>query len=329
VKEIGFCVVGLGMGRSRSKMVAETEGARLVSVVDIIKEKADDVGKELDCKAFYNTTDAFQDDEVDVVFVMTPSGAHAEVAIEALEAGKHVISTKPMEVTLAKCDSMIAAAKKADRMLCVDFQERYNPENQKIRHAVDSGLFGKLVLGEARLKWFRTQQYYDDGGWRGTWEMDGRGALANQSIHVIDLLYWIMGRPQQVIGKIYTLTHDIETEDLGMAFLEFENGAVGTILGTTTFPENSLWGLEVNGSEGGVVAPIGTEYHWKFLPEVAERREQIQTLFPQSNIAEDVVSHFHNGTPLICPGEDGCRAVEILCAIYESARNGGKPVTLG
>jgi len=328
VKEIGFCVVGLGMGRARARMITQTEGARLVSVVDTARDRADSAGEEFGCKVFYTTGEAFQDREVDVVLVMTPSGTHAAVALEALEAGKHVITTKPMEVTVEKCDAMIEAAQKANRVLCVDFQERYRPANQQIKCAVENGLFGKLVLGEARLKWYRTQQYYDEGGWRGTWAMDGGGALANQSIHVIDLLYWIMGRPQQVIGKIYTMTHNIETEDLGMALLEFENGAVGAILGTTTFPANDYWGLEINGSEGGVIAPIGQEYEWKFLPEFAHRRDQLRTLFPQRNVIEDMVSHLHQGTPLVCPGEDGRPSIEILTAIYESARQGGAPVRL-
>lgn len=326
--DVGFCIVGLGMGAQRAKELIDTPGAKLVSVVDLNADRAKEIGARHSCRWSANTREAFKDDEVEAVLVMTPSGLHAEVAVEALEAGKTVIVTKPLEVSLERCDMILAAARKSRGRLGVDFQERYTAENQKIKRAADEGLFGRMLLGEARLKWFRDQAYYDRGGWRGTWRMDGGGALANQTVHVIDLLCWIMGRPTKVIGRTYQLNHKIETEDLGMAMLEFSSGAVGTILGTTTCPGGTYWGLEIHGAEGGVNAPMGSPYDWRFLDAVKERRDQLKTIYPHRNIFEDVTSALRQGTPLACTGEQGRTTVEVLTAIYTSARNGGAPVTL-
>ena len=329
MNDVGFAVVGLGMGRVRAKQIKDTAGAKLVTVVDANRDRAREVGEELRCAWTDQLDRALDNDEVDVVLVVTPSGLHAEGAIASLEAGKHTITTKPMEVSLEKCDAMIAAAEKADRLLGVDFQERYSDVPQQIKFALDRGLRGEPVLAEARLKWYRSQEYYDAGGWRGTWKMDGGGALANQTIHGIDQLVWFMGRPKSVVGRIGCFTHEIETEDLGMAMIEFESGTVGTVLGTTTFPDNACWGVEVHGSEGGVLANFGEDPRWFFVENCKERQQQLARVVPHRNIAEDVVSAVQRGTPLVCDAGQGRLSVELLTAIYDSARNGGTPVELG
>lgn len=328
MSEIGFAVVGLGKGRVRAQTIVETPGARLATVVDIDAERARRVGEEMECPWTVSLDDALKDDAVDVVFVLTPSALHGDLAIQALEAGKHAITTKPMEINVEKCDAMIAAANQAGKLLGVDFQERYSDTGQKIRYAIDEGLFGTIVLGEARLKWYRSQEYYDVGGWRGTWKMDGGGALANQTIHNIDLLVWYMGRPKAVNGRIGTFTHAIETEDLGIATIEFESGAVGTILGTTTFPQSVYWRMEVHGSEGGVQADLDGEVKWSFFEGMSDREQQIQRLNERRNIIEDVISAVNEGTPLLCDAQQGRASIELLQAIYESARNDGKTVRL-
>ena len=326
--EVGFAVVGLGMGRGRAQMVRDTEGAQLVKVVDLRSELAREVGEELQCAWADSLDEALNDDDVDVVLVMTPSGLHGDVAIKVLEAGKHAVTTKPMEVTVEKCDAMVEAASKAGKFLAVDFQERYTDLAQKTKYAIDQGLFGKPILCESRLKWFRTQAYYDAGGWRGTWAMDGGGALANQSIHVIDLLVWFLGAPKQVIGRMGTFTHKIETEDLGMAIIEFQGGAMGSIVGTTTYPQGIFWGVEVHGSEGGVSANLNPdgEVAWSFLEGMETREDSLQRVAPVQNIVEDVVSAVRDGTPLVCDGQQGRRSVAVLNAIYASARANGRPV---
>jgi len=190
---IGFVVVGLGMGRHRARMVAKTEGARLVGVADLRAELAQRVAEELGCEWHTDFRTFLDRPNVQVVWVMTPSGVHADVAVPALEAGKHVIVTKPMEVTLERADAMIAAAERNGRLLAVDFDMRFLKGAWQIRQAIADGMFGKLILLEGRLKWFRSQEYYSQSGWRGTWRYDGGGSLANQTIHLIDQLVWLGG----------------------------------------------------------------------------------------------------------------------------------------
>jgi len=201
-----------------------------------------------------------------------------------------------------------------------------NQPGQIVRNPLNRFEGFTRILGEARLKWHRSQEYYDAGGWRGTWKMDGGGALANQTIHNIDMLVWFMGRPKTVTGRINRFTHDIETEDLGMAMIEFESGAFGTILGTTTHPGDAYWAMEVHGAEGGAIAKIGKETQWFFLD--AEREAQLARLNGHQNVIEDAVSAVRNGTPLICDGQQGRMSIELLNAVYESARNGGKTMEL-
>lgn len=327
MSEIGFTIVGLGVGVERGRMVQRTPGAKLVGVVDINAALAQKTADELGCQWTTKLEDALSDPKVDVVIIMTPSGLHGPMAIAALEAGKHAITAKPMEVTLAKCDAMLEAQEKSGRLLGVEYNFRYHDANQKIRYGIDHGLFGQLILGEARLKCYRGQAYYDKGGWRGTWALDGGGALANQTTHFIDLLCWFMGRAKRVTGKIRTFTHQIEAEDLGLALIEFESGAVGTVVGSTTAPGAMCSGVEIHGSEGGVLT-TRQEEEWFFLDGLGDRQDLLQRTRPHTNIVEDVVSALNEGTTLVCDGQEARYAVELLTAIYESGQNGGTPVEL-
>ncbi|HTL51696.1 MAG TPA: Gfo/Idh/MocA family oxidoreductase [Planctomycetota bacterium] len=327
MSDVGFAVVGLGMGHPRAQTIKKTPGASLRWVIDINAERAEAVGKELDCKWSANINRALKDSSVDVVLVMTPSGLHLPTAMKSIKAGKHTITTKPMEVTLKKCDKMIEAAEKAGVMLGVDFEERYKDTNQKIKFALEKGLFGKVILCEARLKWYRSQDYYDKGGWRGTWKMDGGGALANQTIHQIDLLRWFMGKPKSVIGLTGIFNHKIETEDLGQALIEFESGARGGILGTTTFPGNPYAGMEIHGTEGGVIT-TRPEPEWYFLEPFAARKEQLARQVVWKNTVENAVAAVREKAPLLCSGKDGRTAIELLETIYKSGRKGGRPVLM-
>ena len=327
VTDVGFSVVGLGMGKGRAGQVVQTNGARLVSVVDLNESLAKEVGGKHGCKWTTDLDDALHDGDVDVVFVVTPSGLHGEIAVRALEAGKHAISTKPMEVTPERCDTMIEAQQKTGKLLGIDFQERYLESNQFVKFAMTEGLLGKPVLGEARLKWYRSQPYYDKGGWRGTWKMDGGGSLANQSIHWIDLLQWIMGDANRVWAKTGTFTHQIETEDIGSAMIEFKSGAMGGILGTTTFPGDPFAGLEIHGAEGGFIS-TRTEPEWYFLEGMEDRKQKLERLTPANNIVEDFVSAVRDGTPLLCDGEEGRKSIALLAAVYQSGLQDGAAVTL-
>lgn len=317
---IGFVVVGLGMGRHRARTVAKTEGARLIGVADVRAKLAQKVAEELECEWHTDFRTFLDRPDVQVVWVMTPSGIHADIAIPALEAGKHVIVTKPMEVTLERADAMIAAAERNGCLLAVDFDMRFLKGAWQIRHAIAEGLFGKLILLEGRLKWFRSQEYYSRSGWRGTWRYDGGGSLANQTIHLIDQLIWLGGEVASVeAARIGVFAHDIETEDLGMAVLRFRNGAMGTVLGTTTCPRDVYAVVEVHGDKGGAILDISGQVRWFFRDESVAPPEVSP---PFANSAENMVAALREDASLICEGREGRKSLELLTAIYRAAQTG-------
>lgn len=308
------------MGRHRARTVTQTPNAQLIGVADINPERAQKVADELGCewqtdfRAFLDRPDVY------VVWVMTPSGLHADIAVPALEAGKNVIVTKPMEVTLERADAMITAAERNNRLLLVDFDMRYLKGAWQIRQAIVDGLFGKLILLEGRLKWFRSQDYYSRSGWRGTWRYDGGGSLANQTIHLIDQLVWLGGEVERVeAARIGVFAHAIETEDLGVAIFRYRNGALGTVLGTTTFPKDAYAVVEVHGDKGGAILDVNGQVRWFFRddsvapPEVAP---------PFANSAENMVAAIHNGALLVCDGREGRKSLALLTAIYRAAQTG-------
>lgn len=317
---IRWGIVGLGMGRGRAKMVTETPGAELSAVCDINRELASEVADELGCRCYTDFDDILNDPEIDVVFTLTPSGLHMDQCMAALDAGKHAVTTKPMDVSSAKCREAIQAASRAGRVLAVDFGFRYSEIAYLIRESIDRGLLGRLILGEARLKWYRSQDYYDAGGWRGTWKMDGGGSLANQTVHQLDLLLWFMGKPKRVRAQCGIFSHQIETEDLGMAMLEFENGAYGAILGTTTFPQNAYSGIEIHGEKGAVVAIGDTKWYFRDPEDEKNLPYDYAVKYPHKNIIEDIGSAVRSGTRPLCDGEEGLRTVELLEALYRSSR---------
>lgn len=319
---VRFAVVGLGMGRNRAQLIKDTTGAELTCVVDLNQELARKAGADFGCDWTTDLDDALGRSDVDVVMVMTPSGLHAELGVACAQAGKHVITTKPMDVSLEACDRLIAAADAAGVTLGVDYQSRYVDTNVQVATALQQGMLGRPLLGEVRFKWFRSDEYFaHGGGWRGTWKMDGGGSLANQGSHLIDLLLWFMGDPERVYGEAAVVNHDIETEDIGMAILRYPNGARGAIVGTTTFPTNAYFSAEVHGSEGGVLIDAALTGEARYFGDGIEQRlAAIDN--PLKNIVEDVVSCLEQGTTLRVDGREGRRTVALLEAIYRSSREG-------
>lgn len=325
MEPVRFAVVGLGMGRNRSRMVKATKGVELSLVVDMDEERARSVGEELDVPWALSLEDALCRDDIEVVFVLTPSGTHADIGIEIAKSGKHVITTKPMDVSVEACTRLIRACEEAGVHLLVDFQSRYVQGNIAVQRAMAEGWLGKPILGEFRFKWYRSQEYYDDrGGWRGTWSMDGGGSLANQGVHGLDLLTWVMGPVTSVYARTYIANHDIETEDLGLVMLDFTSGARGAITTTTTFPgvagDGPYYSLEVHGTDGGVLLDdclAGTGRY--FVQE--DIRERLQAVpNPVTSIVEDAVNVIRHGAKPAVDGREGRSTVALLEAIYRSAR---------
>ena len=211
---------------------------------------------------------------LDVVCVCTPSGAHRDPAVQAARAGKHVVVEKPLEITLPRCDAIIDACDAAGVRLCTIFPSRFTPANIRLKEAITGGRFGRLTLGDTYVKWWRTQQYYDSGGWRGTWDLDGGGALMNQAIHNVDLLSWLMGDVESIVALTATLAHArIEVEDTAVASLRFKNGALGVIEAATSAYPGLLKRTEIHGDRGSARVEQDDITLWDFQEKVPSDNE--------------------------------------------------------
>jgi len=321
---VKFGILGLGMGVNRARLVTKTDGAELICVCDLQRDKAKKIAEELSCEWTTEYDEMLRRDDIDVIGIFTPSGTHCDYAIKAIEAGKHVFVTKPMDIRVEKCDAAIEAAREADVILAVDFEERYRETNQKIKLALDNGRLGRLILCDLRMKWYRNQEYYEGGyptGWRKSRETEG-GSAANQGVHFIDLIQWFMGHVKTVYGRSGTFAHEIETEDLSMALLTFESGAWGSIV-TTTVSYPSLGTLiEITGDNGSIVWKDGKVLLYKCKDDPESLDEfQLDPNRPK-NIIEDIVSAIKIGTPVTVNGNEGRKSVAIFNAIYKSSKTG-------
>jgi predicted dehydrogenase len=255
-KPIGIAVVGCGsIGPTHAGVVRDLPEARLVAVVDIVPERAHELAQKFGSPRVYTSLDAaLTDPDVQLITIGTPSGMHAVSAIQALRAGRHVIVEKPMEVSLQACDQMIDAADQTGRVLSVISQHRFDPATQLAKKLITEGAIGDIVLACANVHWWRTQAYYDSGDWRGTWKLDGGGALMNQGVHTVDLLQWLAGDVDEVVAHTRTAAHErIEVEDIAAALLKFKNGAVGTLTATTAAFDGYPVRIEIFGTQGSIV----------------------------------------------------------------------------
>ena len=319
---VNFAVVGLGMGSNRARMIKDTDGAELKCVVDLQADLAKKNAQDLDTDWGTDLEEVLGRDDIDCVMVMTPSGTHAEIGIRAAKAGKHVITTKPMEVSTKACDRLIAACDEAGVKLAVDYQSRYVDNNYRVAEALKRGWLGKPILGEVRFKWYRSDEYFEhNDGWRGTWKMDGGGSLANQGAHLLDVISWFMGDFESVYGEMAIMNHHIETEDIGLAIVRFKSGAKGVIVGTTTFPTNAYFSAEVHGTDGGILIEDVLGGKMRVFGEGLEKRLQ-QIGNPTKNIIEDFLHAVEEGGDVRVDGGEGRRTVALLEKIYESARTG-------
>lgn len=339
---VGFGIIGCGMiARFHARAVADLRGAKVTACYDNIPAAADKLAEELGCKAYHNLDDMLADPNVDVVTIGTPSGAHMEPAVAAARAGKHIIVEKPLEITLKRCDAIIAACEKAGVVCSTIFPSRFHESSIEMKRAVEGGRFGRLTLGDAIVKWYRTQQYYDSGAWRGTWELDGGGALMNQAIHSVDLLTWLMGPVVEVRARTGLLAHQrIAVEDVALATVEFANGALGVIEATTAAYPGYLKRIEIHGDQGSAVMEEEDIKVWDFA-KPNKRDELIRARMAEKKSTgggaadpkaighhgharqfDDVLKAIKRGAAPAIDGPEGRRSVEIILAIYKSAETG-------
>ena len=336
-KPLGVGIVGAGViGNVHAKALGEIDGTTIVAVA----EPREDAGKELATRVgatwYASFDELLADGDVELVIIATPSGLHPEQAVRAAEAGKNIVSEKPMAITGEGLDRMIQAVEGSAAQLAVIFQNRLSPNVIKVKRAVEAGMLGDPIFGNAFVHWHRTQDYYDaNGGWRGTWELDGGGALMNQSVHTIDLLQWILGGVASVSAHTATLAHDIETEDAASASVSFHSGALGLIQGSTASSKDWPVKVEIIGTGGRAVLEAGRLTHWEGESELSDDLlTPADRAFVKGWSADEpfgashrrqltlIVDALRNGDTPPIPPQEARKAVDLILAIYESAKTG-------
>lgn len=337
------------IARFHAEAINAMSNGQLKAVAGRTFEKSQDLATEFQCTAYASVEELLSDPEIDIVTIATVSGAHLDPCIAAAKVGKHIICEKPLEVTTERIDEIIKACEAEGVTLAGIFNRRFYPAIQELKKAVETDRFGRITMVEAAIKWYRDQAYYDSGAWRGTWELDGGGALMNQSIHTIDQLLYLCGPVKSVTASMGCLIHEgIEVEDTAVAQLEFKNGALGVIHGSTACWSSTGHPAEINicGENGSAFMTDTTFRVWDFKDEIADDKRIHSELMHSNEVGmgandpnaidflghqknfEDVVSSIQTKSEPLTNGAEARRAVELIRAIYESAQNDSKKITL-
>jgi predicted dehydrogenase len=341
-REYRFGIIGLGMiSHFHAKAIQAMKGARLVAVASRSQAKAEEFAAQYGVEGLGSYRALVERDDIDIVTICTPSGAHLEPAIMAAEHGKHILCEKPLEVTLPRLDRMVEVCRRWRVLLGGIFPSRTSEVYQRIKQAVDAGRLGRITLGSAYVKWWRTQAYYDSAAWRGTRKLDGGGCLMNQGIHTIDLLQWFMGPAVEVRAVTACMAHTrIEVEDVAAAAIRFKSGALGVIEGATSAWPGHAKRIELCGDQGGVATREDDLATWTFAKPAkgdaallarlgardtgkggAADPKAISFIGHQRQF-EDFVAALRAGRAPMVDGAEGRKAVELILAIYRSARTG-------
>lgn len=323
-------IIGFGnIGQIHSKVLAHHKDARVVAIATRHPARLSTTDKP-PVEVYADYRELLMRSDVDLVSVCTPSGQHAAQALDALAAGKHVVVEKPLAMDLASGNRMVQTARERELFLSVISQRRLEPQNLYLKGVLDDGSLGRPVLGEALLRWYRDQSYYDSADWRGTTKEDG-GVLMNQGIHLIDLLRWYMGPTTEVSGTVSTLTHRMEAEDTGVATLRFTSGALGIIAATTSAPPGLPEELNLFFEEGSVSVHGSQVARWEVpnVPpppsiEVSESGAVDPTAIgAQGHLRqwEDIIDALQTGREPAVTGEEALASLAVVLDVYESARS--------
>lgn len=339
VSPVRFAIVGTGnIAGFHARAIGLVPDTQLIAVHSRREEAGFKFASEWHAEYYGDYTALLARDDIDAVCITTPSGTHTELGIQAAQAGKHVLCEKPLDITPERVDALVAACDESGVRLGGIFQARFGPGALALKQAVDAGRFGALAWASAYVPWFRSEAYYASAGWRGTWNLDGGGALMNQSIHAIDMLLWLAGEVEEVSARCGNVLHKgLEVEDTAMAWLEFKSGALGVVQGSTACFPGEPKRVELKGSTGGATLLDDMPTLWQFETaaphddEVRGWAQQAQIGGGAANpmaisieghraqIADFAGAIRDNRAPAI-PGREGRRAVELICAIYESSR---------
>ena len=336
---IKFALLGCGrISKRHASLLAENQikGAKLVAVCDVDKKKAENLGVKYNIPFYTDMHEMMKLEDIDAVSVLTESGNHAKNTIDLAKYKVDILVEKPMALKLEDADAMIKKCHENGSRLFVIKQNRFNVPVVQMRSALEKGRFGKLILGTVRVRWCRTQEYYDQDNWRGTWAFDG-GVLTNQASHHIDLLEWMLGDVISVFAKSKTALVDIEAEDTAVVILKFANGALGIIEATTAIRPKDLEGsLSVLGETGSVeiagfaVNEMKTWNFSEFVEGDLEVKEKYSVNppnvygFGHQAYYDHVVECIDKNIPTLVDGEEGRKSLELINAIYESIETGNE-----
>jgi len=338
----GFGLVGCGViAPTHAEAIKRIDNAKLLAVCDLDEDAAKACALDFEAQPYTDLAEMLAREDIHIVNILTPSGLHARLGTQCADAGKHVICTKPIDITLANIDALIAAGERNNVKIAATHQNRSYPVYEKIKSYIEGGKLGKLLYGNAFVPWYRSDEYYSDD-WHGTKALDGGGALINQSIHYIDLLIWFMGKVERIYGFADALAHDIETEDMGSAVLKFEGGTHGIIQGSTCTYNGMPARIEVHGTKGNVLV-VGDELAlWDVEGderfENPEAGRQGGAADPKGGMQEnaivshvkqigDVIEAVEEGREPKINGREARRAVEVILSIYKASES-GEPVLL-
>lgn len=332
MQKIRFGILGCGtIGDVHARAIMELDEAELIAVCDVSEDRAKEYAAKYRVKAYSSFEKMLSDPEIDAVTICTPSGMHAEQAITALRAEKHVLLEKPMALNSDDAKKICDEAEKSNKLLSVIFQMRYTDDIKYIKKLIEDGKFGQLVFCDLYMKYWRSPDYFKVSPWRGTFAMDGGGALMNQGIHGIDIMHYLCGAPKLLTAKVKTLVHDIETEDTAIAAVEYPSGALGVIQASTTSNPGFDRRIEINGSRGYAVI-VDAHIEKLFIDGELIIDKKVET---GAGTASDPtkMSHekhalqfknfiraIHGEEALISTAEDGYAAVNFIERIYETSK---------
>jgi UDP-N-acetyl-2-amino-2-deoxyglucuronate dehydrogenase len=331
---IRVALIGCGrIAKNHFDAIAKIDELRLVAVCDVVESRAREAGEAHGVPWFTSYDAMLHEVPSDAVVIATPSGLHPQHGILAARAGRHVISEKPMGISLAAADALVQACDDNHVHLFVVKQNRLNPAIVMLKRAIDRGRFGRIYMANCTVRWTRPQEYYDQAPWRGTWEFDG-GAFMNQASHYVDLIQWLIGPVESVMAKTATMARRIEAEDSGVAILKFRSGAIGTIeVSMLTFPKNLEGSITVLGEKGTVKiggTAVNKVEHWTFadyddddkLIEQATTNPPTVYGFGHEAYYRNVVSVLRGDARPDTDGRAGRKSLELILGIYESAKTG-------
>jgi UDP-N-acetyl-2-amino-2-deoxyglucuronate dehydrogenase len=332
--DVRVALVGCGrISRNHLDAIAKVDGLTLVAVADTDRARADAAGAEQGVPAFTSLEEMLDAVPSDLVAVCTPSGLHPQHGIVAARRGRHVLTEKPMAISLEAADELVQACDAAGVHLFVVKQNRLNPPIQLLKRAVEKGRFGRLYMANVTVRWTRPQDYYDAEPWRGTWEFDG-GAIMNQASHYVDLMQWLVGPVESVMAKTATQARRIEAEDSGVAVMRFRSGALGVLeVNVLTYPRNLEGSITLLGEKGSVKiggTAVNKVEHWSFadyddddkLVDAASTNPPTVYGFGHEGYYHNVLAVLRGEAKAETDGRAGRKSLELILGIYESARTG-------